>query len=197
LDALASDRQYRSAMPLDEAIKIIVEESGKSYDPQVVKIMHARYRELEARAKAESAESGAKISSNVKVERGASPATGFASAEVSYAKSTSPDKTFSMRISDARREFQMLVEVANDLGSSLSLDETLALLAVRLAKSIPHDAVVIWIRHQDELVPRYVKGESFRLFSSLRIPIGQGLSGWVAENHLPIVNGNPAVESGY
>src|SRR5271165_4893665 len=52
LDALASDRQYRSAMPLDEAIKIIVEESGKSYDPQVVKIMHARYRELEARAKA-------------------------------------------------------------------------------------------------------------------------------------------------
>jgi diguanylate cyclase (GGDEF)-like protein/putative nucleotidyltransferase with HDIG domain len=197
LDALASDRQYRSAMPLDEAIKIIVEESGKSYDPQVVKIMHARYRELETKAKAESADTAARISSNVKVERGASPATGFASAEVSYAKSPSADKTFSMRISDARREFQMLVEVANDLGSSLSLDETLALLAVRLAKSIPHDAVVIWIRHQDELVPRYVKGESFRLFSSLRIPIGQGLSGWVAENHLPIVNGNPSVESGY
>jgi diguanylate cyclase (GGDEF)-like protein len=42
-----------------------------------------------------------------------------------------------------------------------------------------------------------VKGESFRLFSSLRIPVGQGLSGWVAENHLPIVNGNPSVESGY
>jgi diguanylate cyclase (GGDEF)-like protein/putative nucleotidyltransferase with HDIG domain len=197
LDALASDRQYRSAMPLDEAIKIIVEESGKSYDPQVVKIMHARYRELEAKAKAESVDNAARISSNVKVERGASPATGFASVEVSYARSPSPDKTFSMRISDARREFQMLVEVANDLGSSLSLDETLALLAVRLAKSIPHDAVVIWIRNQDELVPRYVKGESFRLFSSLRIPIGQGLSGWVAENHLPIVNGNPTVESGY
>ncbi len=197
LDALASDRQYRSAMPLDEAIKIIVEESGKSYDPQVVKIIHARYRELETKAKAESADTGARISSNVKVERGASPATGFVSVEASNAKSAPADKTFSMRISDARREFQTLVEVANDLGSSLSLDETLALLAVRLAKSIPHDAVVIWIRHQDELVPRYVKGESFRLFSSLRIPIGQGLSGWVAQNHLPIVNGNPAVESGY
>jgi hypothetical protein len=64
------------------------------------------------------------------------------------------------------------VEIANDLGSSLSLDETLALLAVRLAKSIPHDAVVIYIRQRDELIPRYVKGESVRLFSSLRIPIG-------------------------
>ncbi len=196
LDALASDRQYRSAMPLDEAIKIIVGESGKSYDPQVVSIIQARYRELEAKAKAESVEP-AKVSANIKIERGASPATGFAAQAVVNAESSPPDKTFSMRISDARREFQMLVEVANDLGSSLSLDETLALLAVRLAKNIPHDAVVIYIRQKDELVPRYVKGESFRLFSSLRIPVGQGLSGWVAENHLPIVNGNPGVESGY
>ena len=35
------------------------------------------------------------------------------------------------------------------------------------------------------------------LFSSLRIPVGQGLSGWVAENRKPILNGNPSVESGY
>jgi len=196
LDALVSDRQYRTAMPIDDAIQVIVEESGKSYDPRVVKIIHARYRELEAKAKVEKVEK-ARVSSNIKVERGASPATGFASTQAPGAESLSVDKNFSMRISDARREFQMLVEVANDLGSSLSLDETLALLAVRLAKSIPHDAVVIFIRQQNELVPRYVKGESFRLFSSLRIPIGHGLSGWVAENHMPIVNGNPAVESGY
>ena len=30
-----------------------------------------------------------------------------------------------------------------------------------------------------------------------RIPVGQGLSGWVAENRKPILNGNPSVESGY
>jgi len=196
LDALVSDRQYRKAIPIDDAIGVVVGESGKSYDPQVVKIIHARYRELEAKAKAQGVET-AKVSSNIKVERGASPATGFASVGASPAASLAPDRNFSMQISDARREFQMLVEVANDLGSSLSLDETLALLAVRLAKSIPHDAVVFFIRQQDVLVPRHVKGESFRLFSSLRIPVGQGLSGWVAENHMPIVNGNPAVESGY
>src|SRR5262249_23141432 len=34
-------------------------------------------------------------------------------------------------------------------------------------------------------------------FSSLRIPVGQGLSGWVALNRKPIVNGNPSVEPGY
>jgi len=46
-------------------------------------------------------------------------------------------------------------------------------------------------------VPEYVNGEDFRLFSSLNIPLGQGLSGWVAEKEKSILNGNPAVESGY
>jgi diguanylate cyclase (GGDEF)-like protein len=31
----------------------------------------------------------------------------------------------------------------------------------------------------------------------LEIPLGQGLSGWVAANRKPIVNGNPSVEPGY
>ncbi len=47
------------------------------------------------------------------------------------------------------------------------------------------------------LMPEYVTGDDFRLFSSLQIPVGHGLSGWVAENRKPILNGNPSVESGY
>jgi diguanylate cyclase (GGDEF)-like protein len=47
------------------------------------------------------------------------------------------------------------------------------------------------------LIPRYVNGDDFRLWSSLEIPIGEGVSGWVAENRRPVVNGNPAVESSY
>jgi diguanylate cyclase (GGDEF)-like protein len=35
------------------------------------------------------------------------------------------------------------------------------------------------------------------LFTSLEIPVGQGLSGWVAENNKAILNGNPSVEAGY
>ena len=42
-----------------------------------------------------------------------------------------------------------------------------------------------------------MSGENFRLFSSLRIPLGEGLSGWVAQNHKAILNGNPSVEPGY
>src|SRR5206468_506015 len=125
----------------------------------------------------------ARLTNCIKVGKGAGPGAGFAATAAS-----SPENGFRMSISDARREFQLLVEIANDLGSSLSLDETLALLAVRLGKAIPHDAIVIWVREGEQLIPRHVKGESYRLFSSLRIPVGQGLSGWVAENNQPIVN---------
>jgi diguanylate cyclase (GGDEF)-like protein/putative nucleotidyltransferase with HDIG domain len=197
LDALASDRQYRKAMPLEEAMEIVERQSGHSYDPKIVAILKRRYRELDARAKSENFEPAKAMSYNVKVERGLSPATGFAADQIVASPKVVPNKNFRMRISDARREFQMLVDIANDLGTSLSLRETLALLAVRLEESIEYDAVAIYIRERNELVPRFVKGESFRLFSSLRIPVGQGLSGWAAENDLPIVNGNPAVETGY
>jgi diguanylate cyclase (GGDEF)-like protein len=35
------------------------------------------------------------------------------------------------------------------------------------------------------------------MLSSLKIRVGEGLCGWVAENSKPIVNGNPQVEAGY
>lgn len=194
LDALASDRQYRTALPLNLAMEMVVKDSGKAFDPRVVAILERRYMDLERRAREETADC-VKLSSNVKVTRGVAPATGLA--ELAPAYEPPPSADFSLAISEARREFQLLLELSNDLGSSLSLEDTLALLAVRLGKVIEHDAIAIYLIEGERLVPRLVKGESYRMFSSLQIPLGQGLSGWVAEHDLPIVNGNPAVEPGY
>jgi diguanylate cyclase (GGDEF)-like protein/putative nucleotidyltransferase with HDIG domain len=195
LDALASDRQYRRAVPLEKAMEMVSAESGKAFDPKIVALLLLRYKSLESKARTECSTNSVPRISEVKVERGLAPATGPAAANVTPL--IVPDAPFALAIANARREVQLLVEITNDLGNSLSLDETLALLAVRLGNMIPHDAVVIYIRQENVLVPQYFKGESFRLFSSLRIPIGQGLSGWVVENDLPVLNGNPAVEPGY
>ncbi|MCD6104750.1 MAG: HD domain-containing protein, partial [Thermosipho sp. (in: Bacteria)] len=43
--ALISDRPYRSALSKEEAIKIIQEESGKLFDPQLVEIILNLIRE--------------------------------------------------------------------------------------------------------------------------------------------------------
>ena len=47
LDAMASDRQYRRALPLEEVMKRLSAESGKSFDPKVVSVLERRYRQLE------------------------------------------------------------------------------------------------------------------------------------------------------
>jgi len=92
---------------------------------------------------------------------------------------------------------QMLFELSHDLGNSLSLDETLSVLAVRLKHLIPYDSIAIYAINDGELIPQYVGGNNFRVLSSLRIPVGSGISGWVAENRKSIVNGDPSLEPGY
>ena len=196
LDALASDRQYRRALPLDEAMVRLVAESGKSFDPQVVDVLQKRYRQLEKRAQAQGSKDGElQLSTQLKIERGLAPAAGFENAK----SQTAPDQEakFLSSIAAARQEAQTLFELSQDLGASLSLGETLSVFSVKLKLLVPYDAIAIYLKRNDELVPEYVNGDNFRLFSSLRIPLGQGLSGWVAQNKKPIVNGNPSVEPGY
>jgi diguanylate cyclase (GGDEF)-like protein/putative nucleotidyltransferase with HDIG domain len=202
LDALASDRQYRRALPLHEAMKRLSDESGKSFDPQVVKVLERRYVELEQLVHQRTDSLGKqKLSTEVevkdhsakKVEPTIKPAAGFEA----EGRRQVPERSFLGSIAAARQEAQTLFELSQDLGASLSLGETLSVFAVKLRRAMPYDAIAIYVRHGDELVPEYVNGDNFRLFASLRIPMGQGLSGWVAQNLKPILNGNPSVEPGY
>jgi diguanylate cyclase (GGDEF)-like protein/putative nucleotidyltransferase with HDIG domain len=194
LDALASDRQYRRALPLEEAMSRLEEESGKSFDPQVVGVLRRRYVQLEQLVKERIESMGAaKLSTEVKMDRAVEPAAGFAASKAKQL----PDRNFLSSIAAARQEAQTLFELSQDLGASLSLGETLSVFSVKLRALVPYDAIAIYVRHGEELVPEYVNGDNFRLFASLRIPIGQGLSGWVAQNLKPILNGNPSVEPGY
>ena len=196
LDALASDRQYRRALPLEEVIQRLAEESGKSFDPNVVAILQKRYLHLEKVVEARfGREATSKLSTDVKVPRGIAPAAGFE--EIAAKAAPGQKATFLSSIAAARQEAQTLFELSQDLGASLSLGETLSVFSVKLRRLVPYDAIAIYVRRDAELIPEYVNGDNFRLFASLRIPLGQGLSGWVAQNRKPIINGNPSVEPGY
>ena len=194
LDALASDRQYRRAMGLEEAMSEVADLAGKSFDPDVVDVLKRHYAELERLSQA-TPEITAKLSTEVKIAKGLEPGAGYQGAAPRTAQASETD--FLDSIAAARQEVQLLFELVQDLGNSLSLDETLSVVAARLKKIVPYDAIAIYVRMDRKLVPRYVNGEDFRLFSSLEIPVGEGLSGWVAENRRPILNGNPSVETGY
>jgi diguanylate cyclase (GGDEF)-like protein/putative nucleotidyltransferase with HDIG domain len=199
LDALASDRQYRRALPLDEAMARVAADAGKSFDPRVVEILGRRYVELEKLAHAQPAKPQAKLSKDVKVERGSAPAAGFAGGSETASETThfAEPQHFLTSIAAARQEAQMLFELSHELGISLSLDDTLSMLAVRMKRLVPFDSMAVYLVRDETLIPEFVSGDNFRLFASLKIPLGQGLSGWVAQNNKPILNGNPSVEPGY
>jgi putative nucleotidyltransferase with HDIG domain len=185
LDALASDRQYRRALPLDEAMAHVVKDSGKAFDPKIVAALKARYIELERLARSQQVEERPKLSLDVKVERGAAPDAGFAAGTAS-------------RPSVPSQRVPGPVCTLNAFGKdSLSLEEILSTAAIRLHHMVAYDAIAVYIAVGDILKPQLVLGENIRLLSSLRVRVGEGLTGWVAETGSAIVNGNPAVEPGF
>jgi diguanylate cyclase (GGDEF)-like protein/putative nucleotidyltransferase with HDIG domain len=189
-DALASDRQYRRALPLEEALRVVEDQTGSSFDPALVRILAENYKAWEKLAQATESPVN-RLRKDVRVTNGHAPAAGLQET----GEQQQPE--FLSSIAAARQEAQALYELTQDLGNSLNLHETLSVLDSRLQRLIPYDAIAVYVLREGKLIPEYVNGENFRLFSSLEIPIGQGLSGWVAENGKPIVNGNPSVEPGY
>lgn len=183
LDALATDRQYRRAMPLDEAMRAVRSQSGKAFDPNVVEVLERHYLDWEKIARSKTNET-LKLSTDLKIESGKAPAAGFEK-DVTALQHRIP--TFSPG------ETEGLYELSRHLGQSASLDETLSIFAVRLKGLIPYDSLAVYLRRGDVLVPGYAS-DNLGPLNALKIPVGQGLSGWVAEQAKPIVNGNPAVE---
>ena len=197
LDALASDRQYRRALPLDEAMARVSSEAGTSFDPRVIDILARRYVELEKLAHEHPIKAPPKLSLDVKVARGLAPDAGFAESErpIESAHPTHPD--ISNSVAEARKEALALCDLSQRSGSLLAPEDIFSLISGRVARLIPYDSIVIYLLKNDLLIPVFVAGQNHKLFASLRIPMGEGLSGWVAQNGKPIVNGNPSVEPGY
>ena len=194
LDALASDRQYRRALPLDKALAEVVSLSGKAFDPRVVDILERRILELEQKARS-APQTANRLSTRVRINRGEAPAAGLAAAAEAPVASARMD--FIGSIASARQEFQKLHEFTRDIGNSLSLTDTMSLVASRLKTLLAFDSVAIYGLDGGKLVAHHASGIDAELFAGLAIPLGEGLAGWVAENHKHIINGNPSVEVGY
>jgi diguanylate cyclase (GGDEF)-like protein/putative nucleotidyltransferase with HDIG domain len=190
-DALTSERLYRRAMSADEAVKHLISEIETSFDPRVVEAIEKRYPELEQVAsRSESTKSP--FPSVANPNRSVAPSPGFAEVpNAAEVRATS----FLASIVSARQEAQLLFELAQTLGNSLSLRETLSVVAVRLKEMIPHDLIVFYVCDGEKLSPRYVHGVDYDLFRALEMPIGEGVSGWVAKHNKPVINGDPMAES--
>lgn len=184
LDALSSDRQYRRALPLDRAMDEIVSKSGKDFDPCVVAVLRRRYRDLD------------------RVALGAEPiqplidlarlkAQGLDSPLIGGKASSQSQPQFLDTIVAARMEVQKLFELIQELGSSLETRETFAVLSRGLDALVPYDAMALFVETGGRLLPEYLHGADAGVLNSLSIPMGGGVSGWVAANAKAAVDFSP------
>ncbi len=208
-DALASDRPYRKALPLDKVMSMLREKAGTQFDPRVIEVLSERHMELEKQARLHK-ESIVALKTEVAVWRGAAPAAGFQQ-DNAHTPGT-PDQTQSPDtpqgaadthldslhlIAAAREEAQAIFEIGQMLGNSLSPSETTSVMSARLRRLIPFTSLALYLKDGDFLTSEFLDGETARHLSTSPIPLGEGLSGWVGQSGKPILNGNPKVEPNF
>lgn len=211
-DALASDRPYRKALPLHDAMAHVKKLAGIQFDPTIVDLLEQRYVELEELARNHGG-TIEPLDTDVAVWRGAAPGAGFQndhgavpaesidSPEVKKPLSKAEERATHFKalnlIAKASQEAQAIFEMSQNLGCSLSPNETISVMSSRLRCLVPFDCLAVYLKANKHLVMQFADGEYARSFSSEHIPLGDGLSGWVAENGKPSLNGNPKVEPNY
>ncbi len=105
-----------------------------------------------------------------------------------------PSQDFLFSISTARRESQVVYELAQEIGQSLSLAEILAALSQRLRSMIPYDAMAIFLRRNDLLVVEFASGLGQTALKQVQARLGEGAIGGVARSRQPVVNAEPGRE---
>ena len=206
-DALASERPYRRAMPLEEVMAFIKAKAGTQFDPAVVQLLEERYLDLEDLARQQIQEMEP-LKTDLFIERGAAPGAGF---EPGHGTSSAEERNRAVRhanadalaakslslIAAASQEAKAVYELSQMLGTSLSTRETSAMMSLRLQLLIPFDCFAVYLKVEESVKAQYIDGALAHAFCSQHIPLGEGLSGWVALNERPIINGNPTMESNY
>ena len=196
-DALASERPYRKALPLDEAMAFVKARAGIQFDPQIVELLEKNYLELEERARQQIGEIEA-LKTNLTILRGAAPGAGFEPEHRSIASRSGSAGPQSGSASPAPiQDTAAIAELVGMLDNATSIREMSSALSKQLPALIPHDTLGVYLRSGDFLLPQFINGSLDRAFSTVQMPLGEGLSGWVAEHARPIVNGNPTVEPNY
>jgi diguanylate cyclase (GGDEF)-like protein/putative nucleotidyltransferase with HDIG domain len=187
-DALTSDRPYHKAMAPEAAMALLQQEAGRALDPAVVQMFVRMAAEMEAAAETIETATPRRLSLEPTNERGR-PAVGFS-------PETTKTSTVFEDIALAHREIYALYEIAQTMGTSLGVADTMALISSKLSNLVPFSACALFLfdEEADSLRCRFATGVEADAIGTMTVRAGQGLAGWVARNRRPLVNARPSAE---
>lgn len=179
-DALTSERPYRRAVSRDAAVQILRAEAGRAFDPAIVSTFAGLVPFLAP------PQGGDTPRRKRLLNDGLTPqplGTADRQGTDAFAK-----------IASANHESHTLYEIAQAMGQSMSLTETMTLVSSKLSTLVPFSSCALFVRAGDELCCRFATGVHANLLENATITKGAGLSGWVASHGQPLVNGVPVAE---
>lgn len=187
-DALTSDRPYRRPLPIEAAVALLEQEAGHALDPKLVEAFLRILPEL--RAEAERADLAHPHLAVAPQQSEGAPMLGTPRAEAAQSASVFDD------IALAHREIYALYQLAQTMGTSLGVSDTMEVISSKLANLVPFSACALFLYTEatETLHCRFATGIDSELIQQLALRSGQGLTGWVARNRRPLVNARPIAD---
>jgi diguanylate cyclase (GGDEF)-like protein/putative nucleotidyltransferase with HDIG domain len=181
-DAVTTDRPYHKALSHESAIGLLKHESGRALDPTLVQMFVDIVPRLLTDADA--------VEPVVKPSEPRRNGTGSTTVGLVPGRATAFEN-----IALAHREIYALYEIAQSMGTSLGVSDTMALISAKLTKIVPWSGCALHLMQGDEgmLRCRFTAGIGTGELLHTSLGMGQGLAGWVARNKKALVNADPRV----
>jgi len=191
-DATRCDRPYRKGMKREESLALLRSMVGSAFDPKVVETFIRHVEAFDRLIDSQDIQEQVASTATADNETSTKPDAGLAPDILGVAEETSVFRT----ISEAQREVFALHEIAQTIGSSLNLSDTVTLVANKLRAIVPFDTCVIYLVDDPsgKAIAAHVVGEEVELFKRRRITIGDGITGWVIANSRSMCNASPDLD---
>ncbi len=177
-DTIMRDRPYKDGVSSETAALTLQEESGRALDPHLVSIFLGI---LAARPVEGLVAAGASSRERRDARHSPSPQPG--------------ERTAFENIAQAHQEIYSLYEIAQAIGSSLGVADTMSLIAGKLTTLIPFSTCALYISDGNGSIRcRFASGVWEHDLRELILGEGSGLAGWVIRNRRPLVNGKPVAD---
>jgi diguanylate cyclase (GGDEF)-like protein/putative nucleotidyltransferase with HDIG domain len=190
-DATRCDRPYRKGMKREDSLALLNKMSGTAFDPKVVDMFAKHVLEFDNLIASEDIQEQV-ASEHLDLTTKARPDAGLASDVLGV-----PDDSTGFRsITEAQREVFALHEIAQTIGSSLNLNDTVTLISNKLRAIVPFDTCVIFIvdDRTGKALAMHVVGDHKELFKLRRLNVGDGITGWVIANVRSMCNSSPELD---
>ncbi len=179
-DTLRGARPYRPPVAREEARQIILDGSGTRFDPTIVQTLIRNLGFIEAEVNAQG--------------------LGYADNSDSGSSEAARGKQhYAEQIKLANREVFSLYELARELSSSISLEETLEMFAKKVGEFVPYHTCALYLLDESKkyATASHVEGRNSAELSQRRVKVGQGATGFALKSSETVQNVDPDLDFSY